>query len=361
NLLKIRIGQYGQEHPKVVEIDSLLGVAYGRLGDYKKRKFIQEQTLKSLKSIHANEPNHPEVIKATAELAISCGKIGEYHRRVELLEEALKEQIALKGDKDPDTLRYQGNLANAYGKLGAHEKRHKLLKATLDEQEKIYEPSDPLLAKTYNSYGNACGKLDDHEQRKVYLEKALAIQTKALGEKHQKTAKTLHNLANNYGNLNNQEKRIELLQQVAKVYPRNHPRQATILADLGDALGKIGEYDKGAKSLLQAIEIQKQRFGETHPKLIKTSIDLAKVYLAQERLYKAQKILQETIIIIEQCKESPKINEQKAKAKKILATITERITQILSGKSGCAQNADASSTMEHNQGQEITPPALMPQ
>jgi tetratricopeptide (TPR) repeat protein len=87
-------------------------------------------------------------------------------------------------------------------------------------------------------------------------------------------ATILTNLGNAYGSLGDTQKSRELLERALAInerhYGPDHPNVATILTNLGNAYGSLGDTQKSRELLERALVIDERHYGPDHPKVAAT-------------------------------------------------------------------------------------------
>mgnify|MGYP000911157574 CR=1 FL=1 len=115
-----------------------------------------------------------------------------------------------------------------------------------------------------------------------YFEKILLIKETIYGKDHPETGGTLANLGNAWGFLGDYEKQKNLLTRAleinGKYYDEDPTGVASILTGLGNAWGYLGDYEKQKNLLSRALEINKGFYGNDHPETGITLINLGSAW-----------------------------------------------------------------------------------
>ncbi|CAE7530743.1 NPHP3, partial [Symbiodinium microadriaticum] len=278
--LKINEQHYGPDHLHLAKIRCNLGNAYGDLGDYQRQKELLEQGLKILQQCYG--PDHPEVATTLNNLGCAYGNLGDDRHGMELLERCLKIKEQHYGADHPEVATMLSNLATAYRRLGDYQRAMELLEQCVRIEEQHYGADHPEVAKILANLGTVYGQLGDYQRGKELLEQGLKILQQCYGPDHPEVATPLHNLGNAYGQLGDHRRMKELLGQGLKIkekhYGPDHPEVAITLNSLGNAYGELGDYQRKKELLEQGLRIVEQQYGPDHPEVARTLGNLGNAY-----------------------------------------------------------------------------------
>ena len=171
--LKLAESEFGRNHPKTAQALHNLGIAYGDLGDAKRKKELLERAL-GIQEPHYGR-DHPQVAITLTNLGNAYGALGDAKRAKELLERALGIFEAHYGRDHHEVAITLTNLGNAYGDLGDAKRKKELLERALGIKEAHYGRDHPEVAITLTNLGIAYGALGDAKRQKELLERALGI------------------------------------------------------------------------------------------------------------------------------------------------------------------------------------------
>ena len=111
--------------------------------------------------------------------------------------------------------------------------------------------------------------------------RALRIFEKHYGKDHPRTATILANLGNIWGQLGDYEKKKDLLTRALEIfekhYGKDHPEIGTTLANLGVTWGALGDYEKATILLTRARSIFLRCYSSYHPYILKVNAALDQV------------------------------------------------------------------------------------
>jgi len=299
--LRIDEAHYGPDHYHVASILGILGNAYGALGDVAKKRDLLECALR-IDEAHYG-PDHYHVASILGVLGNAYGALGDVVKQRDLLERALKIEEAYYGADHYEVAITLANLGVAYGALGDTAKQRDSLERALKILEVHYGPDHYQVAPTLTNLGAAYDALGDTAKQRDLLERALKIKEAHYGADHYQVATTLTNLGIVYGNLGDMAKQRDLLERALEIdeahYGPDHYELAATLTNLGTAYEALGEKAKGCDLLERALKIKEAHYGLDHYQVAVTLMNLGNVYGALGNTAKRCDLLERTLKILE--------------------------------------------------------------
>ena len=172
------------------------------------------------------------------------------------------------------------NLGSVYYNLQDYEKAKEYYEKAFEIRKGLYGLRFPEVASVLNNLGNVYYELKDFERAKAYQKQALTIQKAIYGETHPSVVITLNHLSKTLFAMEDKEKAKakhygeRALQLAFQVYDKKHPSVAIILSNLGGLFLSENNYAKAREYYSQALTINREIFGENHPRTLKNKNEL---------------------------------------------------------------------------------------
>ena len=144
-------------------------------------------------------------------------------------------------------------------------------------------------------------------------EKALLLKAKHHSDDHPAIAISLADLGNAWGSLGNFEKQRDVLTQALAIFEKHfgkdHPKVAAILCCLGNGWGGLGDFQKQKDLLTRALEIKEKCYGPDHPEIGIILNNLGNAWGGLGNLEKQKDLLTQALEIREKCygKDHPEV------------------------------------------------------
>jgi tetratricopeptide (TPR) repeat protein len=275
-----------------------IGKVYTSLGLYTDARDMLEKTV-------ALRRNLPGVEKAEfAQSAYNLGNVltekAEYERAEQFYREAL---AALAADEAPDerlVLDLKAALAELHFRTGQYEQATPLLESVLKGRRELLGDDDPKVADAMEELGLNLFDRGRYEEAEKRLRESLALRRTILGEEpHPDVAENLNNLAlilRSMGNLD--EARVlykQALDMQRQLYGDAHPEIAQAMANLADVYTLQRDLKRAESMYLEVLEMNRALLGEEHPNIARVMHNLAFVYHDENELQKALDISREAL------------------------------------------------------------------
>ncbi|KAK4243314.1 hypothetical protein C7999DRAFT_44849 [Corynascus novoguineensis] len=202
-VLFLRRGVFGEEHPNTLQSMADLAATYRAQGRYGKAEKIKVEVLALRRDILGEK--HPDTIQNMADLATTYHGQGKYKEAEKFCIGVLALQRDVLGEKHPETMRSMADLATIYHTQRKYGEKINMEMLSLRRnvlREKYPDAIQSMadLAATYHAQGR-------YEEEKIFVE-VLAQRREVLGDKHPETLLAMHDLANTW---NDRQRRVEAL------------------------------------------------------------------------------------------------------------------------------------------------------
>ena len=227
-----------------------LGLAYDSLGEFRKAIEYHEQSLAIAKGVGDRTV---EAVCYTNLGNAYCG-LGEFRKAIEYHEQSLAIAKGV-GNRGGESTCY-GNLGNAYCGLGDFGKAIEYYEQSLEIDKEIGNRDGE--AKSYTNLGTVYYSIGDFKKAIEYYEQSLEID-KEIGDRAGE-AKCYTDLGLAYCDLGDFRKAIEYHEQSLKIEEEigESAVEAKIYANLGIAYYHIGDFGKAIEYYKQSLEIDKE-------------------------------------------------------------------------------------------------------
>ncbi len=280
---KLEMGHLERQPEVQGRLTHTVGVVYQNLGLYEPATSFLEQSLATRRQVYGD--NHIEVAETLDALGNVMRDKNEFDRAEELSRDALAMSRRLLGDEDPRVAKRLEGYASVLAARGKYDIAEGHLREALKIRRHTSARNDTKEARTdvaanLNELALVLQAQDSYEEAEELLREALKIQQDVLGD-HPQTAATMHNLAFLLLDFRPDTKESEAvfrrtLEMRQRFYQDNaHPDVAQSLSSLADVLYYKGDYEGAETRYLEALEMQKQIFGESHLTVADTLINLA--------------------------------------------------------------------------------------
>ncbi|PVG00686.1 hypothetical protein CPB86DRAFT_729099, partial [Serendipita vermifera] len=256
----------GPEHPDTLASMNSLAWSYKRLGEYRKSRELNEETLALRKKTLG--PKHPGTLSSMSNLALDYSNLGEHEKSRGLNEEILALSRDLLGPEHPDTLIYMGHLAWNYVDLGEYDKAQKLGQELLELCQKVTGLEHPQTLVAMSLLAMSSRPLGQYEKARNLIEEVLVIRTRALGSEHPETLTSLENLALIHTDLGEHKKARELYKQILalrkKILGPEHRDTLVSMSNLALHHSSLGEYEEARDLDEETLSLRRRVLGPEH-------------------------------------------------------------------------------------------------
>lgn len=245
-------------------------------------------------------PEHPNTLAAIMNIGLSQVGFGNYTEAIEALEQVYSVRLKTLGPDDEATLEAQSRLARCFGEAGRMQEGIALQEDAYDKMRRILGPQHAKTIDSLNFLSVQVWHFGEDEQRALELhELVLEMRLEQLGEKHFKTIFAKANLANVLGSLGDNDRSAQLLNEAVEDIIANvgndHDLTVELRGRLAFTMLASGDEEEGFKLLEATVEQIAKRRGESHPQTLIYMNSLAYNYEQHGRLQSAVKLHAETL------------------------------------------------------------------
>jgi eukaryotic-like serine/threonine-protein kinase len=229
-------------------------------------------------------------------------KLGKFDQADSLLRSALDERRSLFGADHrevADSLVALGLLRADQAKL---EEAERLVREGLAMSKRHLPPNHPALAKATAALGKVLEDRGSYNQAIPVLEEAVRLQSTP-GAATPDLAASLSELANtqfyagHYDSSDSLNRRVLAIER--QLYGERHPRVADTLINLAQIQFQRGHYDQAERFERQALDINRSWYGKDHPETADTLTMIGQAAAFQGRYDEAVDLLQQSLAILE--------------------------------------------------------------
>ena len=310
--LALFIDVLGEKHFKVATLYNNLALLYEERGEYVLAEDLHLKSIAIKTEVH--DRSHPNVFRGKTHLATLYSLQGLYKKSQKLLLDTLEEaekEFGLNSSRLTGMLSRLGENYREQGLLIKAEKSHlrslEILKkktGNAEETANVYG----LLALAYQDQGK-------FQNAETALKKGISIKEKVLGSNHPSVGFSLNNLASLYHDIGRLEEAEELYKKSIEIQKKVYGLESLPIANLFNNLATLYRdqsllaetrhpykkdkliLNKAKRIFIEAIEIQENILGKSHPRVASTLNNLALVYDDLEFYEKAKKIINRTLEI----------------------------------------------------------------
>ncbi|KIM19923.1 hypothetical protein M408DRAFT_30808 [Serendipita vermifera MAFF 305830] len=294
--LGLSIELQGEHHPDTISASGGLANTYLNLGRLREALPLQQKVVQLTKEIRGER--HPETSKSMSQLALIQSAMGNFTEAEAIQEEVHRLSKELRGERHPLTISACSSLGKTYYELSLFEKAVGLQdqvlrfrKELLGERHLDTITASGHLAATYFRVGRS--------KEAIWLQEEVWRKRKdALGEGHPDTLAAATTLAHTYRNFDMAQDADKLLLDVmnttASTRGTDHPDYIAAWNEW--AIVRPDEYNIHLRTLAW----RREHLGEKHLDTIESLYKVSLYYGGLGRLWRAEKLLKEVILLREE-------------------------------------------------------------
>lgn len=218
-------------------------------------------------------------------------------------ERAVTIKRAVHGPDHPETARSLGQLGQLHVQTQDYAAADSLLERALAISESAGgAPPHPVLAQNLNWLAGLRWWTGDFAAARELWERALETLERDLGLDHPRVASLLANLAlvsEDLGDYRGARRYYERAVELHRRDDPDHPRLGRTLSNLGVLLWRMGDLEVAASVLREALEVRRRSLGPEHPDVAGTLNNLAMVHRAGGELSRARELYERSLEIKE--------------------------------------------------------------
>ncbi|KAI8491522.1 hypothetical protein Bbelb_307220 [Branchiostoma belcheri] len=287
---------YGQgtAHPDIANSLNDLGEAWGDMGNYKKGISFHKQALQMQKTIFGRSTAHCHIAITLNHLGVTSNFLGNYREAIGYYENALKMYRTIYGHSvaHPDMASTLCNIGEAWHCLGDLREAISYLEDALQMSRIVFGQNTVHLsiANKLDNLGRVLNEVGDPRKALGYHEQALLMYTNIYGKNalHFSISHSLNNIGSCWNDLGDHRKAInyheQALQMDMSIHTQNKSHLAidginTCLHNLGTDWYWLGDYKKAISYFEQALEMCRSEHGDkAHPDTVSTLYALTRAW-----------------------------------------------------------------------------------
>ena len=297
--LNIRVGLLGEMHLDTAQCYNDLGVASGKLGDFKSYLEYAKKGLKIREKLGAPDTLLSESYNT---VGFAYNHFKEYEKHLEYQQKSLELRKRVYGEINIETARAYLNVGLAYAALEQYEKYLKHSLRSLEIMRLIVVEKHPDMALLHNNVGDAYMCMKDYPNAIKHLQEALTINISTIGYYKEGTLQIFENLSLAYELIEDWEKSIDNQIQAIKIseklYGRIHSRTQISYQSAGEKLEAYGDWNLALKYLYEAFEIQLKISGDPIFELADLCHAIGSLHYGLKQLEDAERMVENAINIL---------------------------------------------------------------
>jgi len=223
--LKIRLKDFGENHPDVAISLNKIGILYWYERDYIKTQEYYEKALNI--RLKVLDENHPSIATSYNNLGVLWTDKGNDLKALKYYQKALKIRINVFGEEHHRVATLYNNIGVLLSDQGKYDKALEFYEKALNIRTKVFGKEHSKVASIFENIGELWYKKKDFKEALKYYEKELSITIKIFGKNHKYTADSLCNLGIVWNDLDNYDKTLEYCEKSLrirlKVFGEEHP------------------------------------------------------------------------------------------------------------------------------------------
>ena len=261
--LTIRLEILGEMHIDTAQCYNDLGVASGKLGDYKSYLENANIGLEIREEIGAPDALWAESYNT---VGFAYSHFGENEKNLEYQLKSLELRRRTFGEMNIETANAYSNVGIAYVALEQDEKYLDYSLRSLEIKKAIVGDKHPDTALSHNNVGDAYMCIQDYPNAIKHLQEALSINISTVGYQKEGTLEIIENLSLAYEPNDELEKSIDYQMEAIKISEMLlgmiHPRTQLSYQRAREKLDAYGDWKLALKYLNEAFDIQLKISGE---------------------------------------------------------------------------------------------------
>lgn len=173
---------------------------------------------------------------------------------------------------------------------GNNEAAEELYLQTL-EILKTVDTSNVYYATALGNFGAFCEMVGKYKEAEFYILESIALSEQKIGKNYADKSTDLNNLATLYMNTRRYEEAERLFLQVLALdgaVSKNSPEYSGVLSNLTSLYISLGKEDKAEQYLNEALEINKNIYGDKHFRYATTLLKYNRIYLTKGKIAEAK-------------------------------------------------------------------------
>jgi tetratricopeptide (TPR) repeat protein len=260
NVLEMREGAYGPEHPDTLTSVSQLGSVLADQGKYEEAEAIQQRALQGCEKVRG--PEHPDTLTSVSRLGSVLERQGKYEEAEAMHRQALQGLEKVLGPEHPDTLISVSQLGWVHARQGKYEEAEAMHRRDLGGSEKVLGPEHPDTLTSVSQLGLVLARQGKYEEAEAMERRALQGREKVLGPEHPDTLISISQLGSVLDHQGKYEEAEAMerwaLQGREKVLGPEHPDTLTSMHNLAFTLKQLGRVPDAFSLLKKCVDLCNQ-------------------------------------------------------------------------------------------------------
>lgn len=285
--------EYGEQHHTTLHAMSSMAFIYWRQSRYKEAETLCEKTLKLRRLVLGEQ--HQDTLTSMHDLAVVYYHQGRNKEAESLHVKVLELRRHLLGQEHQDTMASAVGLANVYIGQSRHAEAEPLYTEALEQEKELLGADHPSTLINRANLALLYREQARYEEAEQLCIQSLEIQRRVFGDDHQPALVTLNTLAGIYVLTGRYDKAEPLLAEGVetgtRVLGKEHPITIALMNSLAQAYRYLKRYDKALPLFVESHEIMNRVFGEEHRDSLMATNSLGGMFTELKRYDEAEPLL----------------------------------------------------------------------
>jgi eukaryotic-like serine/threonine-protein kinase len=280
-----------------VQMLTVLGRVYQRLGEYDKAQSLLEDSLSRRRE--GGNLDQAGLALTLNDLGVLLRERGRIDAAVQPLEEALTIRRTGSGSEPRDVAVTLVELGRVYVDQGKGDRAEPLFREALAMRLRLFGEDNSETATSMSDLALLLWQKGELLEAEPLFRRVLAISRRLLGPDHPDVGSALNNLALiafDRGDFTGSETLFrEALAIDRRSLGNTHPDLGSALNNLAHPLRELGKFDEATELLREALRISSATLEPGHPRMAMFSVNLARIHLARGAARDAEPLLRDAL------------------------------------------------------------------
>ena len=290
--VKLSEAALGKTHPITLDALNTLGLSVWRQSRFSEAEIIFQAAIERKKSVDSDSEFLPALLNNLANVYLMQE---EYEKAAPIHLQALQLSTALNGIDHPFTMDAMNNYAYDNMQMGEFKIAEYGFRQVIELRKKALGPTHPRVFSSLQKLGNLLTEMERYQEAEAVYAEAVSIGTQELGEDHPDVLwarNGLGQVAFKLGDLDRAESIFtEIFELTLAANGEDHFDTITFKYLLGELAAERGDFDKAELLFMQVASGFSQLIGADSEQAIYPYFSLVDLYIRQNRLDTAKKIL----------------------------------------------------------------------
>ncbi|MDN5214688.1 CHAT domain-containing protein [Fulvivirgaceae bacterium BMA12] len=269
--LNIGLKYLGDTLPEIAFSYKNMGVIYGGKGDYKNEIINYNKALEILLN-HGGSPE--DIANIYNDIGFHYGNVGEYDKELSYYNKALDIFITIYGEDSDKFTEIYNNIGYCYGNKGNNRKELEYYQKVLALELKATDQNIDALARARNNIGYCYYFEGDYDKALLFYNKALNSWQEIFLEENLNISHSYNNIGSCYLHLKDFQKALNFFEKSLKIKVKLSKNEenvwaANVYSNISRSYLGLGDSKNGLENIVKALKIQKR---------FKKHIDAARSY-----------------------------------------------------------------------------------